>query len=58
MPRVEKLRNDPRPMVFEKLTGERLYRIRHRKYMNIYSIQDKGPTVWVIWVGHRKDVYR
>jgi mRNA interferase RelE/StbE len=56
--RVEKLGNDPRPMGCEKLTAEELYRIRQGNYRIIYSIQDNELTVWVIKVGHRKDVYR
>ena len=56
--RVEKLGNDPRPMGCEKLTSEELYRIRQGNYRIVYSIQDNELTVWVIKVGHRKDVYR
>jgi mRNA interferase RelE/StbE len=56
--RVEKLCNDPRPMGCEKLTGEELYRIRQGNYRIVYSLQDNELTVWVIKVGHRKDVYR
>ena len=56
--RVEKLGHDPRPMGCEKLTGEELYRIRQGNYRVVYSIQDNELTVWVIKVGHRKDVYR
>jgi mRNA interferase RelE/StbE len=56
--RVEKLGTDPRPMGCEKLTGEELYRIRQGNYRVVYSIQDNELTVWVIKVGHRKDVYR
>jgi mRNA interferase RelE/StbE len=56
--RVEKLGDDPRPMGCEKLTSEELYRIRQGKYRIIYSIQDNELTVWIIKVGHRKDVYR
>ena len=56
--RVEKLGNDPRLIGCEKLTGEELYRIRQGNYRIVYSIQDNELTVWVIKVGHRKDVYR
>jgi mRNA interferase RelE/StbE len=56
--RVEKLSDDPRPMGCEKLTGEELFRIRQGKYRIIYSIQDNELTIWVIKVGHRKDIYR
>lgn len=56
--RVEKLGDDPRQVGCEKLTGEELYRIRQGDYRIVYSIQDNELTVWVIKVGHRKDVYR
>jgi mRNA interferase RelE/StbE len=56
--RVEELGNNPRPIGCEKLTGQELYRIRQGNYRIVYSIQDNELTVWVIKVGHRKDVYR
>lgn len=56
--RIEKLANDPRPAGCEKLTGEELYRVRQGSYRIVYSIQDNELTVWVITVGHRKEVYR
>jgi mRNA interferase RelE/StbE len=56
--RIEQLGNDPRPMGCEKLTGHELYRVRQGNYRIVYSIQDNELTVWVVMVGHRKDVYR
>lgn len=56
--RIKKLGEDPRPTGCEKLTGGELYRIRQGSYRLVYSIQDNKLTVWVIKVGHRKDVYR
>jgi len=56
--RVEQLGNDPRPAGCEKLSGNVLYRIRQGNYRIVYSIQDSDLTIWVIKVGHRKDVYR
>ncbi|NNF98231.1 MAG: type II toxin-antitoxin system RelE/ParE family toxin [Desulfobacteraceae bacterium] len=56
--RVENLKDDPRPTGCEKLTGHELYRIRQGNYRIVYSIQDKELTVWIIKVGHRKNVYR
>ena len=56
--RIEKLADDPRPLGSEKLTGEELYRVRQGNYRILYSIQDNELTVWVIKIGHRKDVYR
>ncbi len=52
------LSEDPRPIGCEKLTGQNRYRLRQRNYRIVYSIQDKELTVWVVKVGHRKDVYR
>jgi mRNA interferase RelE/StbE len=56
--RIEQLGTDPRPMGCEKLTGQELYRIRQGNYRIVYSIRDNELTVWVVKVGHRKDVYR
>jgi mRNA interferase RelE/StbE len=56
--RIEQLRSDPRPVGCEKLTAHELYRVRQGHYRIVYSIQDKDLTVWVVKVGHRKDVYR
>jgi len=56
--RIEMLGNNPRPSGCEKLTGQERYRLRQGKYRILYSIQDDELTVWVVKVGHRKEVYR
>lgn len=56
--KIENLINEPRPVGCEKLTGDEKYRIRQGRYRIIYSVQDQELTVWVVKVGHRKDVYR
>jgi mRNA interferase RelE/StbE len=56
--RIKDLARDPRPPGLEKLTGQERYRIRQGHYRIVYSIQDKEFTVWVVKIGHRKDVYR
>ena len=56
--RIEALAQDPKPPGHEKLTGQDRYRIRQGQYRIIYSVHDKELTVWVVKVGHRKDVYR
>ena len=56
--RIQSLARDPRPPGHEKLTGQERYRIRQGHYRIIYSIQDNEFTVWVVRVGHRKDIYR
>lgn len=56
--RIEALAEDPRPEGCEKLTGHERYRLRQGRYRILYSIQDDELTVWVVKVGHRKDIYR
>ena len=56
--RIESLSEDPRPKGCEKLTGLERYRLRRGRYRIVYSIQDDELTVWVVKVGHRKDIYR
>lgn len=48
---------NPRPTGHTKLSGQEKYRIRQGLYRIVYSIQDAELTVWVVKVGHRKDVY-
>jgi len=56
--RIKMLADDPRPAGCEKLTGQERYRVRQGRYRIVYSIQDNELTIWVVKVGHRKDVYR
>ena len=56
--KIESLRLNPRPSGSEKLTGLERYRIRQGSYRIVYSIQDFELTVWVVKIGHRKEIYR
>jgi len=56
--RIETLAEDPRHLGCEKLTGQQRYRLRQGRYRILYSIQDDELTVWVVKIGHRKDIYR
>jgi mRNA interferase RelE/StbE len=56
--RIESLSEEPRPQGYEKLTGQERYRVRQGRYRILYSIQDKELTIWIVKVGHRKDIYR
>lgn len=56
--RIESLSEDPRPKGCEKLTGQERYRLRQGRYRIVYSVQDDELTIWVVKVGHRKDIYR
>jgi mRNA interferase RelE/StbE len=56
--RIGGLANDPRPPGCEKLAGGDRYRIRQGDYRIVYSVEDDRLVVWVVKVGHRRDVYR
>ena len=56
--RIEALAENPRPPGCEKLSGQQKYRLRQGRYRILYSVQDDELTIWVVKVGHRKDIYR
>lgn len=54
---INELADNPRPVGYRKLTGRPGYRIRIGDYPVIYSIEDKILTIFVIDIGHRKEIY-
>ncbi|MBN1366420.1 MAG: type II toxin-antitoxin system RelE/ParE family toxin [Dehalococcoidales bacterium] len=56
--KIKSLAENPRPIGYEKLTGQERYRLRQGRYRIVYSIQDEILTVWMVKVAQRKDVYR
>jgi mRNA interferase RelE/StbE len=56
--RISKLADNPRPPRCEKLSGQDKYRIRQGRYRIVYSIEDQDLIIYVVKVGHRKDVSR
>ncbi len=54
---INGLSENPRPIGYRKLTGRPGYRIRIGDYRAIYNIEDKILIVFVIDIGHRKDIY-
>lgn len=56
--RIAQLGEDPRPEGCQKLSGYDRYRIRQGNYRIVYSIEDDRLIVFVVKVGHRRDVYR
>ena len=54
---IESLSENPRQPSCKKLSGQEKYRLRYGRYRIIYSIQDEELTVWIVKVGHRKDIY-
>lgn len=55
---IKSLGENPRLPGCKKLTGQEKYRLRQGHYRILYSIQDEELTVWIVKVGHRKNVYR
>ena len=56
--RIGLLADNPRPPGCTKLSGYDRYRIRVGSYRIVYGVEDTDLVVYVVKVGHRKDVYR
>jgi mRNA interferase RelE/StbE len=56
--RIDALREEPRPVGCEKLSGLERYRIRQGRYRLVYEITDECLIVTVVKVAHRRHVYR
>lgn len=56
--RIGQLADDPRPPGSKKLSGRDRYRIRQGTFRIVYGIEDDELIVYVVKVGHRKDIYR
>ena len=56
--RIEGLADNPRRPGCQKLSGRDRYRVRQGEYRIVCSIEDEELIVFVVKVGHRRDVYR
>jgi mRNA interferase RelE/StbE len=56
--KIRDLAEEPLPPAAKKLKGDELFRIRIGNYRVIYEIRGQSLVVFVVKVGHRKDVYR
>ena len=56
--RIQGLSSNPRPPGSEKLSGQDKFRLRQGVYRIVYSVDDDGPSLLIVKVGHRKEVYR
>lgn len=54
---INQLSGNPRPPGCKKLTARPGYRIRVGDYRIIYTVEDKILTVFVIDIGHRREIY-
>jgi len=56
---IGSLSDDPRPSGVEKLSGMKdRFRIRVGDFRVVYAIEDDALVVYVVKVGHRREVYR
>ena len=56
--KISNLSTDPRPIGSEKLSEQDRYRVRQGNYRIIYSVEDDLLVVFVVKIGHRKDICR
>lgn len=56
--RIEQLGDEPSPPGCQKLSGHDRYRIRQGQNRIVYGVEDDKLIVYVVKIGHRKDVYR
>lgn len=56
---IASLSDEPRPHGVEKLSGTKdRFRIRVGDYRVVYAVENDVLTVFVVKVGHRREVYR
>lgn len=55
---IRDLSLDPRPQGVKKLSGQEKYRIRQGNYRILYQIVDEELIIYVVGVGHRRDIFR
>lgn len=54
---IDLLAEEPRPHGARKLVGQEAYRVRAGDYRVIYDIDDPGRAVFIVTIGHRREVY-
>jgi len=57
LPKIHSLETEPRPTGSKKLSGKELYRIRIGQYRIVYQIIKNKLVVYIVKVGHRKNIY-
>lgn len=55
---IYRLADSPFPIACKKLTGKEAWRIRVGDYRVIYEVKDSQLIIFVIDIGHRKEIYR
>ena len=55
---IDSLAHDPRPASSRKMVGSSGFRMRVGDYRVIYEIKDEIVSIFVIKIGHRREIYR
>ncbi len=55
--KIQALSSEPRLSGCKKLSADEKYRVRVGNYRILYSIEDEKLIVFIVKVGHRKDIY-
>ena len=56
--RIKELASNPYPTGAVRLKGREEWRIRQGDYRILYIVEEKIVTVFVVKVGHRREVYK
>ena len=56
--KIQNLSEDPHPVGSIKISNQEKYRLRIVNYRVLYKVEDNILTIFIIKVGHRKDIYR
>ncbi len=56
--KIRRLAKEPRPDGCEKLSGQDKYHVRQGHYRVLYSVDNVEPSITIVKIGHRRDVYR
>ena len=55
---IQNLTDNPRPAKCKKLSKDEKYRIRIGNYRVFYLIEDNILIIFIVKIGHRKDIFR
>jgi mRNA interferase RelE/StbE len=55
--KIQLLSLEPRPSGCKKLSADEKYRVRVGDYRILYSIEDDKLVIYIVKVGHRKNIY-
>jgi mRNA interferase RelE/StbE len=56
--KIKSLSDDPHPAGSIKLSNQGKFRVRVGNYRILYKVEDSILTVFVVKIGHRKNIYR